>query len=502
MRKTVALLVIAVLLVCGMPPVASAAALPESAHPYVNGVTDVQSYTDSSAVRGMFVTFSEDTRVEPYASVWIPVPDPKFTVGDLISGIVRSGDYISILNADNDALYTFTGDELAGRTVYVPGTTFRVMLQADAETSDYGYRVTEVRPATKDEVGSVTYHTGLSGGRTETVYAPKDGSGAFRERCVIGGVLYKPEDCAFSGWATVPGGKPVYDPGDPIPAAAGDLDVWAAWTPLCLGPKEVLSFGNASWYFEDDGRENYYMSAEDYRAMQLDLYKNYGLGPVPGPVVSVVLATYPDWEWQGSCYGMSTVVALQHFGVTDVLSLQPEAETVYDLEADDALISRINFYQAQAASSWLTENKAYNKGTPLYRAQLQRMFESVRKGNLVMFTFYEDQPFITGGHTVLFTGAYTKANGAHVLVCYDCNDAYAYYSARYTSRFEISPDFTSVTDDWEDELGAFNWTDRFDQFESFGPDVTQGSPLTWYKALLRHLISLIGIIKSIFAGSR
>ena len=189
MRKSVALLVVAVLLVCGLPLFASAAALPESAHPYVNGVTDVQSFTDDSAVRGMFVTFSEDTCVEPFSSVWIPVPDPKFTVGDLISGVVRSGDYISILNADNDALYTFTGDELAGRTVYVPGVTFRVLLHVDAETSYYGYRVTEVRPATKDEVGSVTYHSGLPGGRAETVYAPKDGSGTFRERCVIGGVL-------------------------------------------------------------------------------------------------------------------------------------------------------------------------------------------------------------------------------------------------------------------------------------------------------------------------
>ena len=502
MRKFVALLVVAVLLLCGVLPVSSAAALPESAHPYENGVTDVQTYTDATAVRGLFVTFSEDTYVEPFSSVWIPIPDPKFTVGDLISGVVRSGDYISILDAEDNALYTFTGDELAGRTVYVPGASFSVLLCADAQTSYYGYRVTSVRAATKEEVGSVTYHAGTPGGGSETVYTPRDGSGEFRERCVVNGVLCKPEGAAFSGWATVPGGKPVYDPGDPIPASAGDIDVWAVWTPLCLGSGEVLSFSNSSWDFEDDGRENYYMSAEDYRAMQLDLYKNFGLGPVPGPVISIVLSQYPDWEWQGSCYGMSTVVALQHFGITDVLSLQPEAETVYDLEPDDALISRINFYQAQAASSWLTENKAYNKGTPLYKAQLRAMFESVLRGSLVMFTFYEDQPFITGGHTVLFTGAYTRADGTHVLVCYDCNSAYSYYSARYSTRFEISPDFTSVTDDWEDEIGAFNWTDRFDQFESFGPDVTEGSPLTWYKALLRHLISLIGIIKNIFAGAR
>ena len=115
-----------------------------------------------------------------------------------------------------------------------------------------------------------------------------------------------------------------------------------------------------------------------------------------------------------------------------------------------------------------------------------------------MFTFYEDQPFITGGHTVLFAGAYTKADGTHVLLCYDCNDPYDYYTARYTDRFEISPDFTAITDEWEDEIGAFNWTDEFSQFEPFSPEVTQGSPLTWYKALFKHLISFINVIKAMF----
>lgn len=498
MKKLFALLLSVLLLLSFLPVCAAAQALPESAHPYENGVTDVQSYTDPAAARGLFVTFSEDTCVEPFSQTVIHVPGPVFSVEDLVSGVVRSGDYISILNAENDVLYTYTGNELAGRTVYVPGNTFRVMLKADGNVNDYGYRVTEVRPAGKDEVGSVTYHPGEAGEGAETVFVPKDGNAVFRERCTVNGERFYMDDRAFAGWATVPGGKIVYDPGQEIPVTAGDIEVWAVWIPLCLGKREVLCFSNASWYFEDDGRTNYYMRAEDYRAMQLDLYKNFGLGPVPSPVISVVLSTYPDWEWRGSCYGMSTVVALQHFGIADVLSLQPEAETVYDLEADDALISRINFYQSQAASSWLTENKAYNKGTPLYAAQLKTMFESVVKGNLVMFTFYEDQPFITGGHTVLFTGAYTKADGTHVLLCYDCNDPYDYYTARYTDRFEISPDFTSITDEWEDEIGAFNWTDEFSQFEPFSPEVTQGSPLTWYKALFKHLISFINVIRAMF----
>ena len=496
MKKSIALILSLLFLVCALPLGAGAGeGLPESAHPYENGAADVQSYTCPGAARGVFVTFSADTCVEPFSSGWIPVPGPVFSVNDLFSGLARGGDYIAVLDGKDNEIGIYTGDELAGRTVYVPGDTFRVMLVSDGDTADYGYRVTEARPADKSEVRKLTYHPGIAGGRAETVYTPRDGSAYFRERCTVDGYLHVTDDHAFAGWATVPGGKPVYDPGDAIPAGVGDIDVWAAWTPLCLGPEEVLPFSNSSWVFEDEGRENYYLNAEDYRAMQLDLYKNYGLGPVPGPIVSIVLATYPNWEWRGSCYGMSTTVALQHFGIADVLSLQG-AETMYDMEADDALVSRINFYQSQAASSWLTENKAYNKGTPLYTAQLKRLFESVSAGNLVMFTFYEDQPFITPGHTVLFTGANTKANGAHVLVCYDCNSPYSYYSSRYTTAFEISPDFTSIKDDWDEDVGAFNWTDRFDQFESFSPTVTEGSPLTWYQALLRHLLSLVKVLKT------
>ena len=499
LRAALALITALWLAVCALP-VSAAEALPESPHPYENSATHVQRYTCADAPRGVFVTFSEDTYTEPYESTWIVVPKPDgsgFTLGDVISQWVRSGDYIAVLDADRNRVGTYSGDRLAGKTVYVPTASFEILLVSDAENNAYGYRVTEVRPAGKEDVRLITYRDAATG-RSETVMIPRGEGAYFLDECYIDGSYCTRDGYAFSGWATVPGGKVIYDPDAEIPADMGDMELWAAWTPLQLKSDEVLAFSNSSWYFEDDGRENYYLSAEDYQAMQLNLYKTYGLGPVPGPVLSVVLATYPNWEWQGSCYGMSTVVALQHLGMIDLLSAQ-NAACVSELEADDRLISRINYYQSQAATSWLTENKAYDVGTAGYRAQLMRLYEAVENGGIALFTFYPEKPFVDTGHTVLFTGAYTRGDGSHVLIAYDCNDAWSYLDADYDSRFVISPDFSSIVDNWEDDVGAFNWTADFDQFSSFDAE-GKGSPLPWYKALLRHFTELIETLKTIFSN--
>ena len=496
-RSLLALLLCAALLLPAVPA-AAGESYPESPHPYANGETNVQRYTCPDAERGVFVTFSEDTWVEPYEARFIAIPKDhtEFTVGDIFSHWVRSGDYIAILDAERHTVGTYSGDELAGKTVYVPTAAFEVLLDADGETNGYGYRVTDVRAAAKEDVRVLTYHDGADG-RSETALAPRSEDGYFRYECEFGRDTVARDGFAFSGWSTVPGGSVVYDPGGDIPAGLGDLDLWAVWTPLCLKSDEVLSFSNSSWYFERGDLENYYLSAEDYRAMQLNLYKTYGLGPVPGPALSIVLATYPDWEFRGSCYGMSAVVALQHLGVIDLVS-ERGVSSLSEIPADDEMISRVNYYQSQAATSWLTEEKAYNAGSAVYRAQLQKLFESVSNGGMALFTFYPEEAQLNTGHTVLFTGAYTRADGSHVLVAYDCNDNWTYLESEYESRFVISPDFSSVTDDWDDPVGAFNWTDSYDQFIPFDASV-KGSPLIWYRALLRHILAQLETLRVMFA---
>ena len=335
---------------------------------------------------------------------------------------------------------------------------------------------------------TVTYHSSLPDIPDYTDSVSTSEYACFDSYFYVDGFLYGQEKTALAGWATQPGGKVEFEPGDRIPKEMnGDLEVWAVWVPLALASQEVFSFSNSGWSFED-GRTGYYLSEEDYKTMQLNLFKNFGLGPVPSPILSVVLATYPDWDWRGSCYGMSVVTALQHFGLLDAAKRQ-NAENLRDAEDDDAMISLINYYQSQAATSWLTENKAYVPGTPLYRAQLRAAYDAVAAGNVVLFTFYEDQAFITPGHTVLLTGAFERADGSRVMIAYDNNDPWEYDGYDFASRFTISPDGATLTDCYGDEVGAFNWTADFSQFTSFSIDRT-GTPLAWYKAFFAHVLNL------------
>ena len=335
---------------------------------------------------------------------------------------------------------------------------------------------------------SVCYHSGLSdvADYTRTLLP----GGTFDE---YWSGWDAPEGLALAGWATAENGAIAYDLGGEIPADTEE--VWAVWAPLCLGDDEIFSFNNSSRYFEADGREKYYMREEDYNTMQYNLYKNFGVGPVPSPILSIVLATYPDWEWQGSCYGMSAVAALQHFGKINALS-QQNAASLSELEATDELISYLNYYQSQVATSWLTENKAYVVGTPLFRAQTQRMFESVKAGNLAIFTFYQGNAFVTPGHAVLLVGAYDAADGSHVIVAYDCNRPWEYEAGEYSSRFVISPDYSGISYDGE-TLGAINWTDNFDQITSFAID-RSGNPFVWYRAFFRHIADLFNTFVKMF----
>ena len=343
--------------------------------------------------------------------------------------------------------------------------------------------------------GTVTYHASVAGIPDFTRTLPMSGTAYFSSAYYADGAYYGRDGYALAGWATEENGPVAYEPGDAVPADVTAPEVWAVWVPICLAADEVFSFNNSGWYFEADGRTGYYMSEEDYRTMQLNLYKNFGLGPVPSPILSVVLATYPDWDWRGSCYGMSVVTALQHFGLLDVVKTQ-NAAALSDMESDDAMISLINYYQSQAATSWLTENKAYLPGSPMYATQLDLLYQTVKAGKLVLFTFYEDQPFITPGHTVLMTGAYERADGSRVLIAYDNNCPWDYDGYDFDSRFVISPDGKSFSYDGETP-GAFNWTDDFSQFTSFSIQ-KDGKPHVWYLAYFAHILSFFRALAQTF----
>lgn len=490
MKKLTAVLIalIMALSVCNFTVFASSEALPESSHNYPDNCFDEWNYTYPEEVKALLVTFSEDTYVEKY-NAFIPFIDVKSAAVETNANVInifdfKRGDYIAVYDGSDELIGTYEGDELAGKTVFVKGNSFSVILSSDSSVNYYGFKVTDVVPCPDEDLTEITYYPGTHPGEAYSkLYYKGD---AAELDYSFNGNYYDDSDDLFCGWALSENGEVCYEGGADVALTGEDLSLYAIWCGALLGSDEIFYFSNSSWYFDVDGNDAYYMTADDYHMMQLNLYKNWGIGPIPAPIVSIVLTQYPSWEFRGSCYGMSAVTALQHYGYIDVLSLQ-NADCLYDMDVDEELISYINYYQSQAASSYLTENVALDPGSLVYKQAMKTMYDEVASGKIVLFTFYQGTPFVTVGHTVLMVGAYTNADGEHVLLAYDCNRPSRYHSANYP-QFVIAEDYSSISYD-DEELGAINWTSDFDHFKSFDIE-GKGSPIDWYKELFRHILQM------------
>lgn len=333
-------------------------------------------------------------------------------------------------------------------------------------------------------VRTVTYHAGENNEIAKVAFAYTDGTVYIDSYPYFGSSYLTRDNYAFAGWSDEENGRVVYFGGEEV-ALDGSIDLYAVWTPVALEDSEIFFFNNSKRYFTG-GEDGKYRLNDEHKAMlEKNIFKTFGPTPVPGIALGAVLATYPQWNWQGSCYGISTVTALQHYGLIDIKGLQ-DAESLYDMLNDDELISVINYYQANAATSWLCENKAVANTPNSYAASMKDMFESVKSGKIVMYTFYKGSAFVTAGHTVLFTGAYEAADGSHVLVTYNSNRPSRYTNGIKNDRFVLSADFKTMTDDNGVTVGDANWTDTFEQFKSF--DINgKGSASSWYNTFFAHI---------------
>ncbi len=465
-KRLLSLLLCAILLFSNAVFASAEPTYPESDHDYADQQTRFWSYSLDDAPYGVLITFSEDTCFERGSSG-------------------KMGDYLAILDDNNTVLDYFTGTELAGAVIHLPCAGFQLGLLTDESVTAYGFRITDVRAATADDVYTVQCHMGLDGEDERTAYFSK----------ITPEYSFFPtrfrQGCYLAGWAAEPDGAIRYTPRETPPQ--GTRELWAVWIELALGQDEVFPFVNEFYYFCVDGNDGYYMTTEDYRMMQRNLYRVFGASLYPTPIVSAVYATFPHWRWQGSCYGISTVTALQHFGKIDVLA-QQGAATMQEMQPDSELISTINYYQTQTATSWLTENKAAVPGSLIYKKQLQALYDSVSDGNLVLFSYLKK--LFKNGHSVLLTGAYTNEAGEHVLIAYDNNSLQTYHQAKYIDDlFVISADWSEIhcLQSRGEPLLMFQWTDRYEQFESFDRQ-GGGSVQAWYRAFFLHLTQLFRIL--------
>ena len=106
---------------------------PQSEHPYANGTDQTYEYTlEGAGTYGMAVTFSSQTAVE------------------------NGWDYLYVYDGDDNLLGTYTGTELAGKTIYVPKSdTVKIRLESDSSGNAWGFGLVGVEALTANDLGLV-----------------------------------------------------------------------------------------------------------------------------------------------------------------------------------------------------------------------------------------------------------------------------------------------------------------------------------------------------------
>ena len=92
----------------------------QSKHPYDENVHEVYVYNGAEGAKNLYLTFSEDTQLEEYS------------------------DYLYIYDANGEEVGSYTGDELSGKTITVPGSFVKLVLNTDSSNNEYGFRVVSV----------------------------------------------------------------------------------------------------------------------------------------------------------------------------------------------------------------------------------------------------------------------------------------------------------------------------------------------------------------------
>ena len=89
----------------------------QSKHPYDENVHEVYVYNGAEGAENLYLTFSDDTQFEEYC------------------------DYLYIYDANGYEVGSYTGDELSGKTITVPGSYVKLVLNTDSSNNEYGFRV-------------------------------------------------------------------------------------------------------------------------------------------------------------------------------------------------------------------------------------------------------------------------------------------------------------------------------------------------------------------------
>lgn len=522
LRKYTALLlcVLMVLPVLSLNPVLAEEenAYPESEHFYKNNYYNEWSYTYPDEADGLFVTFSDKTRTEETDSFSYITFGNKDEISfeDVMDGWGNNkiGDYISIFDKDNNLVDVYQGKELSGRTIFVPGNTFKISLTTDSSVTAYGFSIDDISTEVPEDSIIVLYDFG--NGITKAECFDIDSLSRYYYYDEESGITYDAApfdyqwygyiagDGAVIGWRGEDGRVYDYDINEAMPNLKIGKTLFpledgknfyrftSVKTPVTLNKDDVYNFINSAEYFGIDDNGGYYMTKKDYLRLVSSACIIHGVGPLalPAAVVSTILVGYPKFKWNGSCIGFTTTVCLQKKGILDLVGTQEGAKCVNDLKPTSDLISLMNYYNAQAALTTVTKNKANYATEKEFSRQLEKMFKSVCDGNLVLMEFMSLSNVYGTYHGFVLTGGYVDQYGNHVLFYYDDNDE-EYGSDGKCSVCYIDPEFSTIYTKHYGELETILWTDEFDSYKSIDINGKDNSVIHYWKEWIKHVFEIV-----------
>ena len=96
---------------------------PESPHPYTVNMDQTWNYQLQTSCNYLYVAFADECELE------------------------QDYDFVTITDGQGNTVGTYTGTELAGKKIFIPGNSFSVRLQADDMVQKYGFRIERIVPA-------------------------------------------------------------------------------------------------------------------------------------------------------------------------------------------------------------------------------------------------------------------------------------------------------------------------------------------------------------------
>lgn len=223
--------------------------------------------------------------------------------------------------------------------------------------------------------------------------------------------------------------------------------------------KDNFGFTNNEKNFTNNKIKTRYMSDSDYEIIKQ--WCDSGSSSAASAKNALNSIDVYKEDWRGSCYGMTTIVALDKVGKIGFNeNLENKVSSMYQIpkpiSKPDEILSRINLYELSYLIPIVYGNMN-TYGSSHISDGYKDLVSAVKKNGFVVFNYFWRYDNHTYGHSILIYRCETKTNGDYLLYAYNPN-------ANHACTYTISKDYTS-SNFCSDPLTAITLTDSFSAYD-------------------------------------